>query len=144
MRDPAPALNQPRQNRLRIHNLVKQASLWFLLVSRPQVASLVQPTKLAMSVEGSAAEVPLSNAAQEAKEMVHQELLRKMAAKGMDAAIEEERQRRIKEGTGGEGGEREKAYNHLILVQEDLVRTINLMRVSALRSARSLARWLSN
>ena len=83
-----------------------------------------------MSGEGSA-EVPLSSEAQDAKEMVHQQLLRKMAAKVMDAAIEEERERRIKEGTdaGEEGGEREKVYNQLILVQEDLLRTINSMRV---------------
>ena len=81
-----------------------------------------------MSGEGST-EVPLSNEAQEAKEMVQQQLLRKMATKMMSEAIEEERQRRIKESTGEEGGEREKVYNQLILVQEDLVRTINLMRV---------------
>lgn len=86
-----------------------------------------------MSGEGSA-EVPLSSEAQDAKEMVHQQLLRKMAAKVMDAAIEEERERRIKEGTGAgeEGGEREKVYNQLILVQEDLLRTINSMRVCSL------------
>jgi hypothetical protein len=81
-----------------------------------------------MSGEGSA-EVPLSSEAQEAKEMVQQQLLRKMAAKVMEAAIEEERQRRIKEGTTAEGGEREKVYNQLIVVQEDLLRTMNLMRV---------------
>lgn len=83
-----------------------------------------------MSSEGSS-EVPLSSEAQEAKEMVQQQLLRKMAAKVMDAAIEEERERRIKEGAvqGEQGGEREKVYNQLILVQEDLLRTMNLMRV---------------
>ena len=88
-----------------------------------------------MSSEGSV-EVPLSSEAQEAKEMVQQQLLRKMAAKVMDAAIEEERERRIKEGTGqGEdGGEREKVYNQLILVQEDLLRTMNLMRVRKISS----------
>lgn len=80
-----------------------------------------------MSGEGSV-DVPLSSEAQDAKEMVQQQLLRKMAAKVMEAAIEEERQRRIKEGMA-EGGEREKVYNQLILVQEDLLRTINLMRV---------------
>ena len=80
-----------------------------------------------MSGEGSV-DVPLSSEAQDAKEMVQQQLLRKMAAKVMEAAIEEERQRRIKEGTA-EGGEREKVYNQLILVQEDLLRTMNLMRV---------------
>lgn len=83
-----------------------------------------------MSGEGSA-DVPLSSEAQDAKEMVQQQLLRKMAAKGMEAAIEEERQRRIKEGTGEEAGERQKAYNQLILVQEDLLRTMNSMRVKA-------------
>ena len=86
-----------------------------------------------MSREGSA-DVPLSSEAQDAKEMVQQQLLRKMAAKGMEAAIEEERQRRIKEGTGEEAGERQKAYNQLILVQEDLLRTMNSMRVGGLAS----------
>lgn len=75
-------------------------------------------------------EVPLSSEAQEAKEMVHQQLMRKMATKMMAEAIEEERQRRIKESEMEEGAERQKAYNQLIVVQEDLVRTINLMRVS--------------
>lgn len=82
-----------------------------------------------MSAEVSS-EVPLSNEAQEAKEMVHQQLMRKMANKMMAEAIEEERQRRIKESETEEAAERQKAYNQLILVQEDLVRTINLMRVS--------------
>ena len=76
-------------------------------------------------------EVPLSNAAQEAKELVHQQLMRTMANRMMAEAIEEERQRRIKErAESEEGGERQKAYNQLIVVQEDLIRTINLMRVS--------------
>ena len=75
-------------------------------------------------------EVPLSSAAQEAKERVHQELMRSMANKMMAEAIEEERQRRIKENEVEDGGERQKAYSQLIVVQEDLVRTINLMRVS--------------
>lgn len=75
-------------------------------------------------------EVPLSSAAQEAKERVHQELMRSMANKMMAEAIEEERQRRIKENEAEDGGERQKAYSQLIVVQEDLVRTINLMRVS--------------
>ena len=82
-----------------------------------------------MSGETSS-EVPLSSGAQEAKEMVHQQLMRKMANKMMAEAIEEERQRRIKESEGEEGAERQKAYEQLIVVQEDLVRTINLMRVS--------------
>lgn len=76
-------------------------------------------------------EVPLSTEAQEAKEMVHQQLMRKMANKMMAEAIEEERQRRIKESETEEAAERQKAYNQLILVQEDLVRTINLMRVKS-------------
>ena len=76
-------------------------------------------------------EVPLSKAAQEAKELVHQQLMRTMANRMMAEAIEEERQRRIKEKSESEeGGERQKAYNQLIVVQEDLIRTINLMRVS--------------
>ena len=83
-----------------------------------------------MSGEGSSA-VPLSSEAQDAKEMVHQQLMRKMANKMMSEAIEEERQRRMKESEAGEGAERQKAYNQLIVVQEDLVRTINLMRVRA-------------
>ena len=81
-------------------------------------------------------EVPLSGEAQEAKEMMQQELLRSMASKMMATATEEERQRRIgeqeslKKQSEGEDGVRKNAYEQLIRVQEDLIRTLNLMKVS--------------
>ena len=83
-------------------------------------------------------DVPLSSEAQEAKELMQQQLLRSMASKMMAAAIEEERQRRIKEqedlkkqGLGeSEDAVRKNAYEHLMTVQEDLIRTLNLMKVS--------------
>ena len=75
-------------------------------------------------------EVPLSSNAQEAKEMMHQQLMRKMANKMMVAAIEEERQRRIQsEREGEEDAVRRKAFDQLVVVQEDLVRCLNLMKV---------------
>ena len=75
-------------------------------------------------------EVPLSANAQEAKEMMHQQLMRKMANKMMAAAIEEERQRRIQsEKEEEEDTVRRKAFDQLVVVQEDLVRCLNLMKV---------------
>lgn len=103
-----------------------QLSAW----SKRASACASRKRVIVMSGEGSSA-VPLSSEAQDAKEMVHQQLMRKMANKMMSEAIEEERQRRMKESEAGEGAERQKAYNQLIVVQEDLVRTINLMRVRA-------------
>lgn len=75
-------------------------------------------------------EVPLSPDAQEAKELMHQQLMRKMANKMMAEAIEEERQRRIKSEQKDEDDVvRRKAVDQLVVVQEDLVRCLNLMRV---------------
>ena len=76
-------------------------------------------------------EVPLSPQAQEAKESMHQELMRSMANKMMKTAIEEERQRRIKAmQEEDEDSVKKNAYEQLMVVQEDLVRTLNLMKVS--------------
>lgn len=77
--------------------------------------------------------VPLSEEAQEHKEMMQQELLRTMASKLMAATLEEERQRRIKESESQveDDAVRKKAYGQLVVVQEDLIRTLNLMKVSS-------------
>ena len=80
--------------------------------------------------DATSSEVPLSPDAQEAKELMHQQLMRKMANKMMAEAIEEERQRRIKsEQEEEEDAVRRKAVDQLVVVQEDLVRCLNLMRV---------------
>lgn len=83
---------------------------------------------------GEIPQVPLSEQAQEHKEMMQQELMRSMASKLMAAALEEERERRIAEmqDQGGESDDavRKKAYGQLVVVQEDLIRTLNLMKVS--------------
>lgn len=74
---------------------------------------------------------PLSPEAQTAKEQMQEQLMRTMAAKIVDNAAEEERQRRVKEKLSVEEEElRSKAYDKLILVQEDLVRYVNQMKVS--------------
>ena len=71
--------------------------------------------------------------AQVAEEEMQEQQLRKMAAKIVDNAAEEERQRRVKEKLSVEEQElRNKAYDKLILVQEDLVRYVNQMKVSSL------------
>ena len=78
-------------------------------------------------------ENPLTPEAQSAKEEMQEQLMRKMAVKVVDNAAEEERQRRIKEKLSVEEQElRSKAYDKLILVQEDLVRYVNQMKVSSL------------
>ena len=77
-------------------------------------------------------EVPLSTEAQTAKEEMQEQLMRRMAAKVVDTAAEEERQRRVKEKLSVEEKElRSRAYDKLILVQEDLVRYVNQMKVSS-------------
>ncbi len=86
----------------------------------------------------SESEVPLSESAQDAKEVMQQELLRNMAKKMMAAAIEDERQRRIKElddlqKTDLEDSIKKNAYEQLMVVQEDLVRSMNLMKVSEIK-----------
>ncbi len=59
---------------------------------------------------------------------VQEALMREMAIKMLAAAEEEERARRIREET--QGSEQKNAIlDKLIVVQEDLVRTINLMKV---------------
>lgn len=76
---------------------------------------------------------PLTPEAQVAEEEMQEQQLRKMAAKIVDNAAEEERQRRVKEKLSVEEQElRNKAYDKLILVQEDLVRYVNQMKVSSL------------
>ena len=84
-------------------------------------------------------EVPLSPAAQDAKEAMHHEFLRTMAQKMIASAIEEERARRIKElkelqnpSSNPEDADSVKvnAYEQLTVVQEDLVRSFNLMKVT--------------
>ena len=76
---------------------------------------------------------PRTPEAQVAEEEMQEQQLRKMAAKIVDNAAEEERQRRVKEKLSVEEQElRNKAYDKLILVQEDLVRYVNQMKVSSL------------
>lgn len=85
----------------------------------------------------SESEVPLSPKAQDAKEAMHQEFLRSMSQKVMAAVIEEERARRIKEleelqspkSPEDEDTVRKNAFEQLMIVQEDLVRSLNLMKV---------------
>lgn len=76
-------------------------------------------------------ESSLTSEAQVAKDEMQEQLMRKMAAQVVDKAAEEERQRRVKEKLSVEEQElRSKAYDKLILVQEDLVRYVNQMKVS--------------
>ena len=76
----------------------------------------------------------LPTEAQTAKEEMQEQLMRRMAAKVVDNAAEEERQRRVKEKLSVEEKElRSKAYDKLIMVQEDLVRYVNQMKVSSLK-----------
>lgn len=97
-----------------------------------------------MAEQKPASEVPLSSEAQEAKELMQQQLLRKMANKMMAEAIEEERQRRIKqEEEANEDAVRRKAFDQLITVQEDLIHTLNLMKVT-LQAARACIYCLLN
>jgi len=66
----------------------------------------------------------------DAKEDMQQQLVRRLAAKVVDNAAEDERQRRIQEKLSIEDQElRSKAYDKLIVVQEDLVRYVNQMKV---------------
>ena len=77
--------------------------------------------------------VPLSNEAQDAKEMMQQQLVRKMAVKMIAEAEEKERQRRIQEEKEPhpEDAVRKRALDQIITVQEDLVRALNRMKVRA-------------
>jgi len=78
--------------------------------------------------------VEVSAEAQDAKEDMQEQLVRQLAAKVVDNAAEDERQRRIKEKLSVEEQElRSKAYDKLIVVQEDLVRYVNQMKVRSCR-----------
>ena len=79
--------------------------------------------------------VPLSTEAQDAKEAMQQQLVRKMALKMLAEAEEEERARRVQEAAQQprEGDTvRQRALDQIITVQEDLVRALNRMKVSDL------------
>ena len=90
---------------------------------------LLKGYKQAMAEEKT--ETSGNSEAQIAKEEMQEQELRKMAAKVVDNAAEEERQRRVKEKLSVEEQElRTKAYDKLIVVQEDLVRYVNQMKVS--------------
>ena len=70
---------------------------------------------------------------QEKKVAVHEELLHKAAAKQVDSDADKERERRIeesKEENSDVNIERRKTYDRLIAVQEDLLKTIQRMKVS--------------
>ena len=78
--------------------------------------------------------VPLSAAAQEAKEAMQRQLLRTMASKMYATAQEEERARRVKEMKESspetdEDQVKKKAFEDLMRVQEDIVRAVNVMKV---------------
>ena len=82
---------------------------------------------------GSDSEVPLSPKAQEAKESMQRQLMRTMASKMYAAAQEEERARRIKESQEPDDDlVKKKAFEDLMQVQEDMVRAVNVMKVSFL------------
>ena len=80
--------------------------------------------------EGS---VPLSDAAQDAKEAMQQQLVRKMALKMLAEAEEQERERRVQEARRPATADavRQRALDQIITVQEDLVRALNVMKVRA-------------
>ena len=79
----------------------------------------------------SESEVPLSPKAQEAKESMQRQLLRSMASKMYATAQEEERARRVKESQEPDDDlVKKKAFEDLMRVQEDLVRAVNVMKVS--------------
>lgn len=76
------------------------------------------------------AAVPLSSAAQDAKEAMQQQLVRKMAVKMLAEAEEQERERRVKEASVAvDDAVRQRALDQIITVQEDLVRALNRMKV---------------
>lgn len=79
------------------------------------------------------AAVPLSSAAQDAKEAMQQQLVRKMALKMLAEAEEQERERRVKEASTAavDDAVRQRALDQIITVQEDLVRALNRMKVRA-------------
>lgn len=86
---------------------------------------------MATPVQNGDSEVPLSPEAQDAKESMHRQFLRTMANKMYAAAQEEERERRIKEQQQpNDDIVKKKAFEDLMRVQEDMVRAINVMKVS--------------
>ena len=85
-------------------------------------------------------DLSVSGEAQDAKEDMQQQLIRRLAAKVVDNAAEDERQRRIKEKLSVEDQElRTKAYDKLIVVQEDLVRYVNQLKVRSRTISYNLA-----
>lgn len=78
--------------------------------------------------------VPLSPQAQDAKESMQRQLLRTMANKMYASAVEEERKRRVEEMQKDQGDDsvKKRALECLTMVQEDMVRAINVMKVSRL------------
>ena len=76
--------------------------------------------------------VPLSPQAQDAKENMQRQLLRTMANKMYASAVEEERKRRVEEMQNDQGDDsvKRRALESLTKVQEDMVRAINVMKVS--------------
>ena len=76
-------------------------------------------------------EVPLSSEAQDAKEAMQQQLVRKMALKMLAEAEEQERERRVQEAgkPPGDDAVRQRALDQIVTVQEDLVRALNRMKV---------------
>lgn len=77
--------------------------------------------------------VPLSEQAQEAKERMQQQLLAQFAGKVVNELEEEERKRRIAE-HGKPDAARQATYDRLIVVQEDLLRCLNLLKVKFLHT----------
>ena len=86
-----------------------------------------------MSEAQQESDVPLSDAAQEAKEQMQQQLVRKMALKMLAEAEEQERQRRIDEAEKAPSDDavRKRALDQIITVQEDLVRALARIKVRA-------------
>lgn len=70
-----------------------------------------------------------SESAQEAKEQMQQQLLAQFAGKMVAELEEDERRRRVEEHSKPDEV-REAVYGRLIVVQEDLLRCLNLLKVS--------------
>lgn len=86
-----------------------------------------------MTEEVQQSSVPLSNEAQDAKEAMQQQLVRKMALKMLAVVEEQERARRVEEAAAPsmeDDAVRQRALDQIITVQEDLVRALNRMKVS--------------
>lgn len=87
---------------------------------------------MAAPLQNGDSSVPLSPEAQDAKESMQRQLLRTMANKMYAAAQEVERARRIKEMQKPDDDlVKKKAFEDLMRVQEDMVRAINVMKVSS-------------